>query len=92
MDEYLEYVPLPACPVVCRDRERDAAIDAEREDRREDGGAYSEGASGGYGSTISTSCNDDVPKPAAVHVSIRADLIEFVSHLDTSHRHQASNL
>ena len=53
----------PPSALVCLDLEREAAIDTDREDRREDGGAYCEGGRGGYGSTIRASCTEDVPKP-----------------------------
>ena len=38
-------------------------MDAEREERREEGGAYCEEGRGGYGSMIRTSWTEEVPKP-----------------------------
>jgi len=62
VEEYREAVP--PIPVVWRDRARDEAILALREERREDGGAYSRGDSGGYGSMMRTSWTAETPKPA----------------------------
>lgn len=64
VDEYRER-DAPWTPVVSREREREVAILAEREERRDVGGAYSEGGRGGYGSIIKTIWTAEIPKPAS---------------------------
>ena len=54
-------VPRPV-PVM-RDRDLEEAMDTDRVERRDEGGAYSDAGSGGYGSMMSTSWIDVVPKP-----------------------------
>jgi hypothetical protein len=50
-----------------RAREYVAGIEADRVDSRDEGGAYSSGGSGGYGSMMRTSWREDVPKPVTQH-------------------------
>ena len=53
-----EYRPVPA-----RVLEREETMDADRVERRDEGGAYWEDGRGGYGSMIKTSWTEEVPKP-----------------------------
>ena len=62
VDEYRDR-DAPWTPVVRREREREVAILADRDDKRDEGGAYSDAGRGGYGSMIRTIWTAEIPKP-----------------------------
>ena len=72
-----EYRPVPA-----RVREREEAMETEREERREEGGAYCEDGSGGYGSTMRTSWTEEVPKPGRSALVSRQAVGGFQGRMD----------
>lgn len=70
------------------DRAEVDATEAERVDKRDEGGAYEEEGSGGHGSMISTSCRDDVPNPTKSDPSSHR---QGETHLYKLPIHQACN-